>query len=490
MDFLNLILNISKPTGFWGTIINAFESGLGSYLLAIIFITLIVKILLSPFDTINKRMSKKQINANAKLQPEMEKIQKKYGHDKALYNQKTQELYKKAGMSVGGSCLFMIIFMVINLTVFFTLFSSLNLMADYKINQQYLSMKDGYSNVLNLVDNYGKENGNLNILDDYENVKITIEDGFVKALDVNNNEIYKTKYVDDYSYYKQTTETLPIGDITTIIVNYDIENEYTRVKINKGTESEPVYHEYYILTEKINESDGIYTISEEVNLYNFVNSDEYILYLVRTYTSKEDSETPKYIYKGDEIVTGEVTVKDAIQTIAMKEVIKVYDETQKENSFLWIGSIWIADSPFKSSIFTFDQYKNEIGAKNVSEQENVIYDSFMNDLRTEKGRVNGYYILALLSIALSFLSSWLMQKSTKSKNSQPQKINKLSLIIMPLIMGLFAILYNSVFAIYLITNQLISIAISPISNLIIEKMEKHDQKKEEAKKPVVDYRRK
>ena len=170
-------------------------------------------------------------------------------------------------------------------------------------------------------------------------------------------------------------------------------------------------------------------------------------------------------------------------------VVKTYDETQKENSFLWIGSIWVADSPFKSSIFTFDEYKAEIGENNVSEQEKDIYNSFMDDLREIKGRVNGYFILAILSIGISFLSMWLGQRGTKVKNPS-QKSNKIMLFIMPIIMGIFSILYNSVFAIYLVVSQAISAAITPLSNLIINKWEKHDLKKEEAKQTVVDYRRK
>ena len=48
MDFLNLLLDVAKPSGVWATIINAFESGVGSYLLAIVLITLILRVALSP----------------------------------------------------------------------------------------------------------------------------------------------------------------------------------------------------------------------------------------------------------------------------------------------------------------------------------------------------------------------------------------------------------------------------------------------------------
>ena len=61
---------------------------------------------------------------------------------------------------------------------------------------------------------------------------------------------------------------------------------------------------------------------------------------------------------------------------------------------------------------------------------------------------------------------------------------------MPLIMGVFAVFYNAVFAIYLVVSQAIAAAITPLSNFIVKKWEQHDLKKEEKKAPVVDYRRK
>lgn len=497
MDFLNLILNVAQPTGVWATIINAFESGVGSYLLAIVLITLIVRVIMAPFDVVNKKISKKQANAQAKLQPEIEKLQKKYGNDKALLNQKTQELYKKNGMSVGGSCLFMLIFMAINLTVFFTLFSSLNAMADYKINQQYLALKDSYSNVLNLVDNYREDKGNLDVFGDYENVSFAVEiegeKSIIKAFDKNNNEIYKSDYISDFSRYNKTTKTLEAGEITSLVKDYKTESTYTKIEINEGTAEEPKMVEYYILSDKVVKNENTYTINEVVDVYKFTTSDEYILSLVRTYTSKEEVQEGQqavYNYIGDTIITGETTVKDAIQSMGMKEVVKTYNETQKENSFLWIGSIWIADSPLKSSIFTFDQYKNEIGKSNVSAQEEAIYNSFMNDLRVQKGRVNGYFILAIISIGVSFLSMWLGQRGNKAKANPGQKSTKITMFIMPIIMGIFSLLYNSVFAIYLVVSQAISAAIAPLSNLIVKKWEEHDKKKEESKQQVVDYRRK
>lgn len=492
MDILNMLLDVAKPTGVWPTIINAFESGVGSYLLAIVLITLILRVALSPFDVFNKRISKKQTAMQAKIQPEVEKLQKKYGNDKNLLNQKTRELYRKSGMSVGGSCLFMLVFMTINLLIFFSLFSALNAVADYKINQQYLSLKESYTNVLSLSDSYIKENGNYDLFTDYENLSIAVvkegEDTFIKAVDKDGNEVYKIKQTTNFEKYKKINKTLS-GDITENVRNYDETKTYTEVVIKVDDKDET----YYVLTQKIVKNEESYILSEISDLYRYSTSDQEILNLVRTYVEKEEVEEGKqssYTYVGNtEIATG-LTLDKAIKTIALNEVYKTYDIQQKENSFLWIKSIWIADSPFKQSIFNFDQYKNEIGAKNVSVEEKDIYNSFMIDLGKEKGGVNGYFILAIISIGVSFLASWLGQLTTKQKNAPKGKSNKIMLFVMPAIMGIFAIFYNSVFAIYLVASQLIAAGIAPLSNLIINKWEEHDKKKEEAKAPVVDYRRK
>ncbi len=489
MDFLNIFLNVSLPTGVWASIINAFENGVGNYLLAIVLITLIVKVLFSPLDLFNRKISKKQTDMQAKIKPQMEELQKKFGHDRNLLNQKTQELYKKNGMSMGGSCLFMLVFMAVNMTIFFTLFSSLNSFADYKINQQYLSMKNSYANVLNLTNEYINDSTIKDkvLFDENKNITFEIVDDQFVAFDENKNEIYSIEYVDDFSTMKDSGKNQPAGDITAIVENFDREKDFTKIKeVTINSEDKEVISYYYITTSKITENDGKYVLSEEVDVFEFVSNDKVIKSLIEEKNKISDE-----------------NIKNSVQNLALSEVYETYEITQKENSFLWIGSIWVADSPFKNSVFTFEEYKNEIGAGNVSAEEEVIYNAFMTDLREEKGRVNGYFILAIVSVGVSCLSIFLSQYNGKRKKAkqqfvspnqppqplQPQKTNKVMYIIMPLITGIFAILYNSVFAIYLLVSQAISAGLAPLNNLLIKQLEKIKRKKK-PKEEVVDYRRK
>ena len=74
MAFLSSLL-ITAPSGVWPTIINAFEA-VGNYAWAIILLTICIKLVMSPLDFFNKKISRKNAQIQAVLAPEMAKIQK------------------------------------------------------------------------------------------------------------------------------------------------------------------------------------------------------------------------------------------------------------------------------------------------------------------------------------------------------------------------------------------------------------------------------
>lgn len=134
--------------GLWGTIIGWFQSGVASFGLTIILFTVALKLVLSPLEIYQKVSSKKTMEKQAVLQPKLEKLQKQYGHNKELLNQKTMELYKKENFNMTGSCLGMLINLVITIVVFFTLFSSLNQISQYNIKTEYTQLTENYKTVL------------------------------------------------------------------------------------------------------------------------------------------------------------------------------------------------------------------------------------------------------------------------------------------------------------------------------------------------------
>ena len=94
-------------------------------------------------------------------------------------------------------------------------------------------------------------------------------------------------------------------------------------------------------------------------------------------------------------------------------------------------------------------------------------------------RWNGYFILPILAIATSFLSTMLLQKMQPQTNmavdeeqqKAQQKSMKMMNYIMPLMLGVFAIMYSAAFAIYYVVSNILSTLTSVIFNLIIKKVD-------------------
>ncbi|MBE7082189.1 MAG: YidC/Oxa1 family membrane protein insertase [Clostridiales bacterium] len=131
------------PTGLWEKIIFAFNGAVGNYALAIVLITLCIKIVMLPLDIFNKRSTAKMTEVQEKLAPKMAEIKKKYP-DQQMQNQKMQELYKKEGFNPMGSCVTMLVVMGLSMAIFFTLFGGLNNMAQYKVVTQYEELQKTY----------------------------------------------------------------------------------------------------------------------------------------------------------------------------------------------------------------------------------------------------------------------------------------------------------------------------------------------------------
>ena len=72
-----------------------------NYFVAIILFTLLIRLASFPFYL----KSQKSTADRARLAPRLERLQKKYGQNRQLLQQKQQELYEKEGVSLTGGCL-------------------------------------------------------------------------------------------------------------------------------------------------------------------------------------------------------------------------------------------------------------------------------------------------------------------------------------------------------------------------------------------------
>lgn len=146
MGMLNSFNQLLITKAFWSSCINFFVDFLGNYGWAIILFTIVLKLVLTPFDVLQRKSMKKQMKMQANLQPQINKLQEQYGNDRAKLNQKMNELYQRNNVSLKGVCLPMLISMVVTLVVFISLFNALNAISKNKDNEIFDNVRSRYIN--------------------------------------------------------------------------------------------------------------------------------------------------------------------------------------------------------------------------------------------------------------------------------------------------------------------------------------------------------
>ena len=111
---------------FWGKCIDLFVKWVGNYGWAIILLTVAIKLILTPIEIMQKRVSAKNAKMQAIMQPELQKIQQQYPGDRNKLNQKQMELAKKYNFNMTGTCLTLLLSLVVTLVVFTSLFTGIN----------------------------------------------------------------------------------------------------------------------------------------------------------------------------------------------------------------------------------------------------------------------------------------------------------------------------------------------------------------------------
>jgi len=114
------------PTATWNAfVVYPLADGLrflyslfGSYGIAIIMFTVIVRLVMLPLSVQQLKSSK----AMQELQPQVQALQKRYGKDKEKLNQETMKLYKEAGVNPLSGCLPTLIQMPIWIGLYAALF--------------------------------------------------------------------------------------------------------------------------------------------------------------------------------------------------------------------------------------------------------------------------------------------------------------------------------------------------------------------------------
>ena len=152
---------------------------------------------------------------------------------------------------------------------------------------------------------------------------------------------------------------------------------------------------------------------------------------------------------------------NAIRTIGRQAAADRYHENNAR--FLWVKNIWYPDTSYKHPV-----------TKESEISENY-YTELTHYLSAEKSQANGYYILIVISIGTMFLSQFIISKSQKAQNElqtadgRGQKTQKVMLIVMPIIFGIFSFFYSAAFSIYMIVSNLFSILSTLSINFFIDR---------------------
>ena len=378
MAALMLVAKLSSPSGLWPSIINGINNGLLNFGWTIVLFTLIVKVAMSPFDFLMRWSSKKTTLVQKKLQPQVAKINKKYANDRQKANIQTQALYKREGLNIYGSCLISIVYLVLTMVVFFTLFADLRKFAAYEVVSQYEQMEQKYDEVM--------------------------------------------------------AET---ADTEAAEIAYNLE---------------------------------------------FADSGD------------KDKAQQKY----DEIIAETGNSKKASD-----EAAKIWNKNK--DSWLWIDNIWRADTQ-ANPMPDYNALKKVVSSgkyKSVSEKLKTIDEAkyklvTASAANSENRGWNGYYILAILAVGLTFLSQFVSELGNKvERKKKKERVNKfykpledkdkktevssagtlkLMKYILPVIMVIFVITSSAAFGIYIVVSSAVSILI----NLLINYLVKIATKKQEA----------
>ncbi|MGN0735645.1 MAG: YidC/Oxa1 family membrane protein insertase [Anaerovoracaceae bacterium] len=102
---------LAKPLGL---LLSWLYDIIGNYGIALIIVTVIVKLCLYPVYA----KSIKSTMRMTEVQPKVQEIQQKYARDRELMNEKLTELYKEEGVSMYGGCLPMVVQMIVIMGLF------------------------------------------------------------------------------------------------------------------------------------------------------------------------------------------------------------------------------------------------------------------------------------------------------------------------------------------------------------------------------------
>ena len=211
----------------------------------------------------------------------------------------------------------------------------------------------------------------------------------------------------------------------------------------------------------------------------------------KLYTTYQDLDNA-YIEAQTEYAT--LTDADLSQEEYIAQAVRIkYDEISEQNSWLWIKNVWKSDTN-TSQFVDFDDYADHFNLEG-EERDNarVRYDSIVSTIVGDGRDNNGYYVIMIFAVLVSFLTQFLSAKLLAPKGQKMNLTNKIMLAVIPITMLILAMTSNVVFTLYIITNSLMTAIISTIISLVLKRINKNKDDKDLLLKSrnveVVEYSR-
>ncbi len=200
-----------------------------------------------------------------------------------------------------------------------------------------------------------------------------------------------------------------------------------------------------------------------------------------------------------ETYSGDAEKYAAAKDMAQTEVYDFYysDEQVKSRGFLWIKNIFVPDS-WKQAVPNYLTVTGQEGFATTrmtglvqsTNGDGAGYDDVMGKVLGtggwgKNGKWNGWLLLPVLSLVVSLLSQKLL---TKAQGTPPPAANgktgdsmqasaKMMQYMMPVMIGVFGLLYSSSFALYMLTSSVCSILFQLLFNVIASLVDKSKAKK-------------
>lgn len=425
LNLLNTIINLS-PADFgeglnWlGRIIQWIVEIVPNIGLGIVLFTLILKVITLPLDVYSKASMRKNSLKMEKMRPQLEKLQKQYQNDQKMYNQKMMEMYKKNGYSMFGACLPMIV----TLVVFMIVLGSFSDYSQFTNVDVYRQMKESYNGAVLA---YAAET------EDVSPVSVSYAEGSTGegGTDYTRTEVYDS---DDALITVTITRTMRLGSAGMT------DEELGAQDWSQATAASPIYNVKQAAVE--------------------ASGDEAVKAALEWAKTSEEGAN----------LDAESQATLAMQRIGRNAAEAKYREGR--NKFLWVKNIWLPDTSYQHPV------QLETG---VPED---IYNEITMNLAEEKGAANGYYILIVVSIGTMFLSQFIISRSQKAQNElqtadgRGKTTQKVMMIVMPIIFGIFSFFYSAGFSIYMVTSNVFGILSTVTTNFFIDRKFKKIEERE------------